>query len=925
MLSRMRRWRVGRSSRRVPEGIPGVWRGRATQKCAQLAPSLRVAAKKRGCVVARLANISRYALRLAPSIHRFLAEQRIRDSMPERLLKLHHLEVFLARAAFGAGPVRRHVLPARSRRRCLRRGRPLLRRRSSRRSGTCIFSFSKAGWSKIVHSTKPRGAPRATRARDDPRHALRPEPEFPPLVLAFAASDPSGGAGMQADILTLASMGCHPLSVLTAITVQDTLGVEGIMALDAEWVADQARCLLEDMPVDAFKIGVLGSVENIAAIAEIVSDYPDVPLVLDPVLASGRGDELASDDDDRARCASSCCRRRRSSRPTARSAPARRGRRRRRAVARRRARAALLELGAEYVLITGTHEATPQVVNTLYGQDGVVRTDTWQRLPGSYHGSGCTLASAIAAMLANGLELPEAVREAQDYTWHTLKKAYRPGMGQFLPDRLFWARDDRARPANEAEAPRAADAGSSIDDALARRRARARRIAGSTRSRPISPTPPISPRASTRRSPAARRRSSIATSRPTPRCGVRRRWRSRACTRCAARFSSSTTTPRSPRRSAPTACTSARTTVDRRRAREIVGPDRLVGVSCYNDLERARAAVAAGADYVAFGSFFPSTVKPDARRAELDAPRGARARFDVPVVAIGGITADNAAALLRAGADAVAVITAVFDAPDVEAAARAIARPLSLFDRLRRRRSTDDEPATTTSSRARSARFPPASIRRCAPFARSAARRGSSSAARAPYLWDADGKRYIDYVGSWGPAILGHAHPAVVQAVRDIAPQGPVVRRADRAIEIEMAETLCRLAAVDRDGAARVVGHRGDDVGAAARARLHRAQQDRQVRRLLPRPRRQPAREGGLGRADVRPAVVGRRAAGHRERDDRAAVQRPRRGRGGVRQGRRGHRVHHRRAGRRQHEPDHAAGPASCRGCAPSATSTARC
>jgi hydroxymethylpyrimidine/phosphomethylpyrimidine kinase len=122
------------------------------------------------------------------------------------------------------------------------------------------------------------------------------EVDFPPIVLTFAASDPSGGAGMQADILTLASMGCHPLSVLTAITVQDTLGVEAMMALDAEWISDQARCLLEDVPVDAFKIGVLGSVENIAAIAEIISDYPDVPLVLDPVQASGRGDELASDE-----------------------------------------------------------------------------------------------------------------------------------------------------------------------------------------------------------------------------------------------------------------------------------------------------------------------------------------------------------------------------------------------------------------------------------------------------------------------------------------------------------------------------------------------------------------------------------------------------------------------------------------------------
>src|SRR5689334_12192942 len=281
------------------------------------------------------------------------------------------------------------------------------------------------------------------------------DPAFPPVVLTFAASDPSGGAGLQADLITLASMGCHPLSVVTALTVQDTLGVEGIMAIDADWVADQARALLEDMPVDAFKVGVLGSVANIAAIAEIVSDYPDVPLVLDPVLASGRGDELASEDmlyalrelllpratiltpnstearrlaepdDDVDASFASCAQR-------------------------------LIQLGCEYVLDPGTHEPTPQVVNTLYGKGGVVRTDSWERLPGSYHGSGCTLASAIAAMLANGLELADAVREAQEYTWNTLAKAYRPGMGQLLPDRLFWARDeepDSARGESEAAHP----------------------------------------------------------------------------------------------------------------------------------------------------------------------------------------------------------------------------------------------------------------------------------------------------------------------------------------------------------------------------------------------------------------------------------------------------------------------------------------
>ncbi len=281
--------------------------------------------------------------------------------------------------------------------------------------------------------------------------------DYPPIVLTFAASDPSGGAGIQADILTLASMGCHPLSVITAITVQDTLGVEAMQAIDADWVADQARCLLEDMPVDAFKIGALGSVENIAAIAEILSDYPDVPLILDPVLASGRGDELANDEMVHALrelllpqttiLTPNSMEARRLADIEDEEEPSL-------AVCAAR----LIESGCEFVLITGTHEPTTQVINTLYGKTGVVRSDSWQRLPGKYHGSGCTLASAIAAMLANGLELPEAVREAQDYTWHALQKAYRPGMGQHLPDRLFWAREDEAEPrADDATAPASTD------------------------------------------------------------------------------------------------------------------------------------------------------------------------------------------------------------------------------------------------------------------------------------------------------------------------------------------------------------------------------------------------------------------------------------------------------------------------------------
>jgi hydroxymethylpyrimidine/phosphomethylpyrimidine kinase len=240
--------------------------------------------------------------------------------------------------------------------------------------------------------------------------------------------------------MTISSMGCHPLTVITGLTVQDTVGVEEVLPVDADFVIEQARTVLEDMPVQAFKLGVLGSVENIEVIAEIISDYPHIPVIVDPIVASGRGDELASElmlatlrefiipqatlitpntmearrlvasygDDGEERSMADCA-------------------------------TMLLELGTEYVLITGSHTNTPQVVNTLYGAKGVLRADPWERLPGSYHGSGCTLASAAAAALAHGLDMSNAVFEAQGFTWQTLSAAFRPGMGQYIPDRFFWA------------------------------------------------------------------------------------------------------------------------------------------------------------------------------------------------------------------------------------------------------------------------------------------------------------------------------------------------------------------------------------------------------------------------------------------------------------------------------------------------------
>jgi hydroxymethylpyrimidine/phosphomethylpyrimidine kinase len=265
-------------------------------------------------------------------------------------------------------------------------------------------------------------------------------PPSPPLVLVFAASDPSSGAGVQADLLTLASLGCHPLTALTAVTVQDTVGVQSVHPLAAELVEQQARTILEDMPVVAFKIGVLGSVENVLAVAEIVSDYPEIPLIFDPVLASGRGDELSSEE------IISAIREMLLPQTTLLTPNAPEARRLAESdedenepsieVCAQR----LIEMGAQYVLITGTHENTPQVINTLYGPEGALRHDRWERLPGSYHGSGCTLASAIAGCIAGGASVEDAVRDAQDYTWQTLKNGFHAGMGQLIPDRFFWAR-----------------------------------------------------------------------------------------------------------------------------------------------------------------------------------------------------------------------------------------------------------------------------------------------------------------------------------------------------------------------------------------------------------------------------------------------------------------------------------------------------
>ncbi len=259
-----------------------------------------------------------------------------------------------------------------------------------------------------------------------------------PVVMVFSGNDPSGGAGIQADIEALISHGCHTTPVVTTLTIQDTQDVIGYTPIDGGLIAEQARAVLEDMPISVFKLGLLPSTDAVEAVQSILQDYPEIPVVMDPVLASGGGTMLADDEIIEAMTVlllpqttvlTPNSREARLLAPEADTLDA--------------CAMALLEKGSEFVLITGSHENTPHVENRLYTNNRLLETFSWDRLEGSFHGSGCTLASSIAGLLAQGLEPFSAIHEAQEYTWQALAEGYRIGMGQQLPNRLFWARDEQ--------------------------------------------------------------------------------------------------------------------------------------------------------------------------------------------------------------------------------------------------------------------------------------------------------------------------------------------------------------------------------------------------------------------------------------------------------------------------------------------------
>ncbi len=252
----------------------------------------------------------------------------------------------------------------------------------------------------------------------------------PPVVLCFSGHDPTGGAGLQADIETLSSLGCRACTVVTALTSQDTTNVLAILPQKKSDFLHQARLLIADLPISIVKIGLLGSADIAMAVAELLmAELESIPVVLDPVLSAGGGKPLAREDlievirQQLLPLASV-------STPNILEARQLTGG----MESPGDCAAEMLRLGCQWVLITGTHFTSVEVVNRLYGTHSMLSWN-WPRLPYVYHGSGCTLASALAANLANGLTMDMACVKAQEFTWASLNSGFALGKGQWLPNR----------------------------------------------------------------------------------------------------------------------------------------------------------------------------------------------------------------------------------------------------------------------------------------------------------------------------------------------------------------------------------------------------------------------------------------------------------------------------------------------------------
>jgi hydroxymethylpyrimidine/phosphomethylpyrimidine kinase len=264
----------------------------------------------------------------------------------------------------------------------------------------------------------------------------------PACVMTFNANDPSGAGGLTADIASITSAGAHALAVVTGAYVRDTAEIFDHFAFDEEAVTDQARSALEDMPVSAIKVGFVGSPENISAIAEIASDYADVPLIAYmPNLSWWEESEIDSYLDAFRELMlpqttvlvgnhSSLWRwllpdwsgeRNPSARDIAKAAA---------------------DLGVPYTLVTGIPMPEQFIDNVLATPQAVLYSENFERFEAVFAGAGDTLSAALSALLANGHDLQAATAEALTFLDHSLDAGFHPGMGNIVPDRMFWAQAD---------------------------------------------------------------------------------------------------------------------------------------------------------------------------------------------------------------------------------------------------------------------------------------------------------------------------------------------------------------------------------------------------------------------------------------------------------------------------------------------------
>lgn len=251
-----------------------------------------------------------------------------------------------------------------------------------------------------------------------------------PVVLCFSGLDPSGGAGLQADIESVAALGGLAAVCCTALTIQDSQQVHGFETVSPELIRRQAEAVLADLPVRAIKLGMLGNGAIADVVGAVLDAHPEIPVVLDPVLVANSGGSLAGDDLAQGLL-------RLIPRATVVTPNTIEARRLAGTDDLDAAVAGLARLGARQVLLKGGHEPGPLLLNRLFrGTSELYRSET-PRLPGEFHGSGCTMASALAAGLAAGLELEAAMKQAEQFLGGALAKADRPrGDGQFIPWRI---------------------------------------------------------------------------------------------------------------------------------------------------------------------------------------------------------------------------------------------------------------------------------------------------------------------------------------------------------------------------------------------------------------------------------------------------------------------------------------------------------